>query len=55
MEPFLESGMGWGLRAVDAVERGALVIEYIGEVIDVEEMQVRADVYVLVHVYYNDD
>ena len=33
--------MGWGLRAAEPVQRGRLVIEYIGEVIDETEMQRR--------------
>ena len=33
--------MGWGLRAASHVNRGDLVIEYIGEVLDEVQMQVR--------------
>ena len=32
--------MGWGLRATAPVDRGGLVIEYIGEVLDETQMQV---------------
>jgi len=35
-----EGGMGWGLKAVAFVPVGSLVIEYLGEVINEEEMQV---------------
>ena len=34
--------MGWGLRAAAPVDRGGLVIEYIGEVLDETQMQVSA-------------
>jgi SET domain-containing protein len=33
--------MGWGLRALEDVPRGALVIEYVGEVISEAQMKVR--------------
>lgn len=32
--------MGWGLRAGAEIGKGALVIEYVGEVIDENMMQV---------------
>lgn len=35
-----EHKMGWGLKTLEFVARGRLVIEYIGEVIDEQEMQV---------------
>ena len=40
VQPFQEGEMGWGLKSVDFVQRGTLVIEYLGEVINEEEMQV---------------
>jgi hypothetical protein len=43
LQTFREYGMGWGARTVGEVERGALVIEYIGEVIDTAEMQRRME------------
>jgi hypothetical protein len=41
MQAFQEGGMGWGCRALQDVNKGTLVIEYIGEVIDLQEMQRR--------------
>ena len=41
VQPFREYGMGWGLRTLEPVTSSTLVIEYIGEVIDVAEMQLR--------------
>ena len=41
MQPIQEEGMGWGCKVCQDVSKGALVIEYIGEVIDIEEMQRR--------------
>jgi hypothetical protein len=38
---FKEGDMGWGLRTVQAVSKGQLVIEYVGEIIDDDEMQKR--------------
>jgi hypothetical protein len=40
VQPFQEGEMGWGLKSIDFVQKGALVIEYLGEVINEEEMQV---------------
>lgn len=40
-ERFREYGMGWGLRAAESITHGSLVIEYIGEVIDTEQMRTR--------------
>lgn len=40
VQPFQEGEMGWGLKSVDFVQKGTLVIEYLGEVINEEEMQV---------------
>ena len=34
VQPFMEFERGWGLRVVEPVQKGKLVIEYIGEVID---------------------
>lgn len=33
--------MGWGLKAAEFVPKSTLVIEYLGEVINDEEMQAR--------------
>lgn len=41
VKPFREHKMGWGLKTLEFVARGRLVIEYIGEVIDEQEMQAR--------------
>jgi hypothetical protein len=41
MKPVQEPGMGWGCRAMENVRRGTLVIEYVGEVIDMHEMRDR--------------
>ena len=41
VKPFIEGNMGWGLKTVDSVKKGTLVIEYLGEVIDEEEMNAR--------------
>lgn len=38
---FPEFEMGWGLKAGELIPEGALVIEYIGEVIDRDEMKKR--------------
>lgn len=38
---FREHGRGWGLRASEDVKKGQLVFEYVGEVIDDEELHVR--------------
>jgi hypothetical protein len=40
-EVFSEENMGLGLRAMENVSKGTLVIEYIGEIIDDEEMNRR--------------
>jgi len=40
VQPFQEPDRGWGLRSVEAVTKGTLVIEYIGEVINHEQMSV---------------
>jgi hypothetical protein len=40
-EVFSEENMGLGLRAMENVSKGTLVIEYIGEIIDDEEMNAR--------------
>jgi len=40
-EVFREFQMGWGLRAKDAVVSGALIMEYVGEVIDHAEVHRR--------------
>ena len=42
-EKFREHAMGWGLRALEFISSGSLVIEYIGEVIDEAEMIRRMD------------
>ena len=34
--------MGWGLRTLEAVPEGTLVIEYIGEVLNQEQMEVSS-------------
>lgn len=50
--------MGWGLRATAPVDRGGLVIEYIGEVLDETQMQVCgrrvicATLFCLVFIYF---
>jgi SET domain-containing protein len=36
---------GWGLRARECIEAGALVQEYLGEVIDFSEMSHRLEKY----------
>ena len=33
--------MGWGLKAAEDIECGSLVMEYVGEVIDHQEVQRR--------------
>ncbi len=33
--------MGWGLKATENIECGSLVMEYVGEVIDHQEVQPR--------------
>ena len=38
---FREGGCGWGLRALEDVAAGSLVMEYLGEVIDDKMMQER--------------
>lgn len=40
VKPFVENGMGWGLKTAEAVAKGTLVIEYVGEVINDATMQV---------------
>jgi SET domain-containing protein len=40
-ERFQEFAMGWGLRAKEFIPAGSLVIEYLGEVIDEQQMQTR--------------
>jgi SET domain-containing protein len=40
-ERFQEWAMGWGLRAKEFIPEGTLVIEYLGEVIDEQQMQTR--------------
>lgn len=40
-EAFREFQMGWGLRAKEAIGDGALVMEYVGEVIDFAEVHRR--------------
>jgi len=42
-EKFREHAMGWGLRAIESIKSGSLVIEYIGEVIDEAEMVRRME------------
>lgn len=42
-ERFREEGRGTGLRTLEDIPAGRLVIEYIGEVIDEEEMQRRME------------
>lgn len=42
-ERFREHAMGWGLRATQHIKEGDLVIEYIGEVIDENEMRRRLE------------
>jgi hypothetical protein len=32
--------MGWGGKTIQAISKGSLVIEYLGEVIDTNEMEV---------------
>lgn len=32
--------MGWGLRAREDVKKGALIIEYVGEIISEDQMRV---------------
>ena len=41
VKPFIEGDMGLGLKTADSVKKGALVIEYLGEIIDEEEMNAR--------------
>ena len=38
---FVEGEMGWGLKAAESLPKGSLVIEYLGEVINDDEMQSR--------------
>jgi len=38
---FPEFSMGWGLKAAEDVASGSLVMEYVGEVIDHNEVQRR--------------
>eukprot|EP01039_Chlorochromonas_danica_P001110 gene1110-1213_t len=38
---FQEGSMGWGLRAAEHIRPGQLVIEYVGEIIDENEMHRR--------------
>ena len=40
--------MGWGLKAGEDIKEGALVMEYIGEVINEDEMQVST---LYIHLY----
>ena len=40
-EVFREFQMGWGLRCTDYTAAGALILEYVGEVIDYEEVHRR--------------
>jgi hypothetical protein len=40
-KPMREQGKGWGLVTVNGVKKGDLVQEYVGEVIDEEEMETR--------------
>ena len=40
MKPFQEGEMGWGLKTAEFVAKGTLVIEYLGDVINDEEMRV---------------
>eukprot|EP00606_Chrysophyceae_sp_TOSAG23-5_P001539 GSChrysophyteH2.ASY1.ANO1.819.1 assembled CDS len=38
---FREHAMGWGCKAGEDIKEGSLVIEYVGEVINLDEMQQR--------------
>lgn len=40
-EKIREEGMGWGLKAAEDIANGSLVIEYLGEIIDEKEMNLR--------------
>ena len=35
--------MGWGLKTMDAIEKGSMVCEYVGEVIDQTELDKRLE------------
>ena len=37
---FREPGRGWGLRTLEDVKEGQLVFEYVGEVLDDDEVKV---------------
>lgn len=39
------NGCGWGVRAVNAIAKGAYVCEYVGEVITYDEAEARGKVY----------
>ncbi|XP_011707268.1 PREDICTED: histone-lysine N-methyltransferase NSD2 isoform X2 [Wasmannia auropunctata] len=41
MEPFHTVGRGWGLRALEDIQAGLFVIEYVGEIIDDAEYKRR--------------
>ena len=36
MQPFIQEGMGWGLKTLEDVKAGTLIREYMGEVPDGE-------------------
>lgn len=39
-------GKGWGIRATARIPKGTFVVEYVGEVLDAEELEDRAELYV---------
>ena len=43
LQPFREGAMGWGLKTMDAIEKGSMVCEYVGEVIDQTELDKRLE------------
>lgn len=34
-------GKGWGIKALEKIHKGDFIIEYVGEVIDADELEIR--------------
>ena len=51
---FKEYGCGWGLKTLEYVKKGQLVFEYVGEVIDDDELTVSPPLSIT-HAYLSDN
>ncbi|CAN0354732.1 unnamed protein product, partial [Discosporangium mesarthrocarpum] len=54
VQPFLQLGMGWGLKLMEDAPKGSLVGEYVGEVIDEATMEHRMQEQRRLHPHDND-